>query len=544
MTLGFNGITHHGMYKLWPMVCPVEKPFEDNGKFIAKKKVKLLARIYLRSMFVSLPWHYQGDYKFHIGPSFHNNMSYWRCDAVGLYGSFCRLACKRFLDKDITGAMHDEYESNQENYFLTEDFSDFRDRFLRELDIKHCDDDTDQDRIDWVYAAHPKKKERVTAYEKLLREGKSHLGLVQEVEYVSKSQEWLPNTKFLRGTGNLGVISSMAGGYLAAKVKEHMKTTNYFSQVEAVFTTVVHEELGVLYDSLYNCDNCVIGYFSDDGVISARCSDGRLMANLDVSQCDGSMGEKFLLTVKSFIQINNWKIDVEELFRQLQLPMRLRNPLYRSESFLLGNKSMVLYSGSTLTTICNNFVHLFIAREFSKFYSVENTVEQVIGSYEIAARNLGFMVKVQRCYRYCDYQFLKTSPVHETYIVNIACHLRSFGFSKGDIPGKRKNLSLEDVGRRFLASIVQGRLNWGNTSLLKAFVDKYKRYFSGFITKEGTVRDDITRPIGRFIHDHEWLPRYKVEDAVYHDFLEHFRLADIGDCIHHEFIDSVMSKDY
>lgn len=544
MTIVSNGITFHGLYKLWPTECPVTKPFIDNEKFIdIKEKYDLPARLAQRTMFTPQSWCYNGDYKFHIGPSFYNGMCYWRCDERGLFGSFCRLACKRFLDKDPTGGMHDLYADNQRTYFTNTNLKHITQYFIKELDIRHGEDDIEEQRKEWVYAAHPKKKERVSAYEKLLKSGNSYLGYVKEVEYVSKSQEWLPCDKYLRGTGNLGVVSAIAGGYLATHIKNFMKEEIVFDCVRAQFVTVLHEEVEHAFEQLGDNSDCYIAYFSDDSIISARCRDGYLMANLDVSQCDGSMGAEFLEVVKECISIGNWSVDVEELFRQLRLPMRLRSPYNKSESMLLTNTTTVLYSGSTLTTICNNFVHVFIAHEYSKVYSCANSVIENKVAYEEVAKKLGFLVKVQIAARLCDYQFLKLSPVSETYIVNIACHLRGFGFSKGDIPGKRKNLSIYEVGCRFMASIVQGRLNWGNTSLLQAFIRKYQHLFSTS-RQEGTIRDDLTRPVGRYIQDHEWLERYDVTEAEYADFLSLFCKSDVGDCLHHVFIDKVMAKDY
>jgi len=531
------------------MVCPVDKPFLDNGKFSAttpRKQAHFVRMCDNKRLFPHIEWYYTGDYKYHIGPSFHNGLAYWRCDETGLWGSFCRLACKRFLDVDPTGGLHDIFAENQAAYFQYNALirTEIKFYMLDKLEVRYADLDVDGAREAWVYAPHPKKKERVTAYQKLMTEGASHYNKVFEVEYVSKSQEWLPRDKYLRGTGNLGVVSAIAGGYLASHIKDVMKETMCFGQVCLSFVTVVHEEISELFHKLGSFDQCVIGFFSDDGVISARCSDGQLRANLDISQCDGSMGQDFLSFVRECIRIDNWGEDIDELFRQLTLPMRLRHPLDRSRSILLLNNTMVLYSGSTLTTICNNFVHICIAHRFSKVYSPDNTIEANKYLYERCAFELGFKVKVQMCTRMLDYQFLKMTPVSETYIVNIACHLRGFGFSKGDIPGKRRGLTLEQVGVRFLASIVQGRLNWGHTTLLDAFIEKYGAFFSGRVAKEGTVRDDITRPKGRFIPDYEWLPRYDVTEACYHDFLNMFRAANVGDCLHHPFIDAVMKKDY
>jgi len=544
MTLVSNGITFHGLYKLWPMECPVTKPFIDNEKFLdIKDKYDLPTKFNKRSLFTPQGWSYTGDYKFHIGPSFYNNLCYWRCDEIGLFGSFCRLACKRFLDKDPSGRMHDEYAENQRLYFTEANIDNITSYFIGQLDLRHSEDDIEEQRRGWVYAPHPKKKERVSAFEKLQKMGVSHIRFVKEVEYVSKSQEWLPCDKYLRGTGNLGVVSAIAGGYLATHIKNLMKEELTFAQVRVQFVTVLHEEIENTFKQLCMNDDCYIAYFSDDSIISARCSDGYLRANLDVSQCDGSMGPEFLAAVKRCIHIKNWSTDIDELFRQLQLPMRLRSPYNKQDSILLHNSSTVLYSGSTLTTICNNFVHVFIANEYSKVYSSARTIVENQVAYEQVAKKLGFFVKVQHCARICDYQFLKLSPVGETYIVNIACHLRGFGFSKGDIPGKRRHLSIYEVGCRFLASIVQGRLNWGNTSLLQVFVEKYQDLFSTSCY-EGTIRDDLTRPIGRYIEDYEWLERYDITEAEYSDFLELFRKADVGDCLHHTFISKVMAKDY
>jgi hypothetical protein len=192
-------------------------------------------------------------------------------------------------------------------------------------------------------------------------------------------------------------------------------------------------------------------YFSDDSCISVKHRGVTTTYNMDIKSCDASHGPAvfdFLLNVVPHTMRDDMKILIEQC--QAKICIRsVEDPKHRVK---LKPYGPMLYSGSTITTIINNFANLMIA------LSIERQNAVTPAEIKHAANLAGYIVTLEECTHYSDIQFLKHSPAYDVNgtmraLLNIGVLLRLSGTCKGGLPGKGPYMVR---ARAFQAALMKG----------------------------------------------------------------------------------------
>ncbi len=225
-------------------------------------------------------------------------------------------------------------------------------------------------------------------------------------------------------------------------------------------------------------------YFSDDCSFSATCSDGVLMANGDISQCDGSHRSGLFRLVKQFLQYDprGTKTEgydsYERAFSLLSNKFVVRNAHDLSEKYVYEFNEPKLYSGSTLTTVMNNFATLAMFMSFTRLVpdTTKVTKKECAAAYIRAAEAVGYIVKCSVCTFPEELQFLKHFPCRGSdgefhAIMSLGTYMKGFGRVYGDLPSTfgTSKIPLVDRFINFNREVVIGRRNWGNHEVNRAF---------------------------------------------------------------------------
>jgi len=159
-------------------------------------------------------------------------------------------------------------------------------------------------------------------------------------------------------------------------------------------------------------------YFSDDCCFSVKCRDGVLWANGDISQCDGSHRSGLFNLVEQFLTTNvdgtrsEFFGSITKAFSLLQNQFVVRNAHNAKEKKTYKFNEPKLYSGSTLTTVVNNFASLAMFFSLVKLVPDPSLVtrSQYAAAYALAAEKVGYIVKCSVCETVEQLQFLKHFP--------------------------------------------------------------------------------------------------------------------------------------
>jgi len=371
-----------------------------------------------------------------------------------------------------------------------------------------------------------------------------------KVDYKCKSGELLPANKYLRAVGDIGCPGSFALGYYMDCVKEQFQKKFLFSKngrdcsLEFI-KTPEPKTLSRAFKELWECDGFVMKYFSDDSCISIKCSDGQLVANLDISACDGSNYDPVFKLLKTAMSVDSrFYDDIDAAFAQLKAPMEIRE-IGGPGRILLKPKGHVLYSGSVLTTSVNNMANTLIGLAIAKTLPRNCTKAQAIQCIEVAANSVGYILKVDVCNELEDLQFLKHSPsfVDGSYIpwLNFGTMLRGLGCFRGDLPGSSKVL-VSDRAKIFTSDVVKSYVHAGNTSVLGALQNKVINKTFGMSFDQ--MRIDAGANSKVYIPDEYVRRRYKFSASQFEEFVWLVREAQFGDFVRSDLLDVVFAKDY
>jgi hypothetical protein len=189
-------------------------------------------------------------------------------------------------------------------------------------------------------------------------------------------------------------------------------------------------------------------YYSDDSSLSITRDGVTTTWNMDISSCDASHSKHLFSLINDlftpyFIDSLTLQPIIPILINQLLDPMTYS---YRARSlngkivdaYKLSYEPIdpVLYSGSVLTTLVNNFGNILIALSI-----VERRARSDL-EITLAASEAGYIVTAEHCEIPEDIQFLKHSPtlgisegVGKYYpLLNLGPFLRSSGICMGDLP--------------------------------------------------------------------------------------------------------------
>jgi len=348
----------------------------------------------------------------------------------------------------------------------------------------------------WVHAPHPKKKLRERTNDECLAHGRADFDDHKPVDFKLKFGELLEQSK-KRGIGDLGVYRTHATACVVPDLKAAWSGIPIFESLKKLKTEFVvgpekDKMRSVFKNLLEPGDDICYVYHSDDCCMSAQCSDGLVLINGDIVKCDGSHRTPMLKLLEELIR-EAQGLDATgndyfaRAFRELYKPLRFK---YKSKHRGRRKQQVVyhfttgrLYSGSSLTTLINNFANLLIAFALGKRVPDPRllTRAEMLEAYVLAGEDVGYELKAGVCECIEDVQFLKCSPSRiETNLypegycyepwLGLGVHVRGFGTFKGDLPGTGP---VEGRVSAFLSGLVQGRRLWGDHEFYDSFHAAY-----------------------------------------------------------------------
>jgi hypothetical protein len=293
-----------------------------------------------------------------------------------------------------------------------------------------------------------------------------------------KTAEWAKYLKKARNICDIGVKGSLVAGVCCEFLKKFM--SEY--QVSGDYTCQFHGspdlgDLSSMFRELWSGEkNIAYHYFSDDSCVSFKCRDGYYRCNMDISSADSSHYSPIFDILRDLSAGNgHFGRCMLDCLSQLTLPLLVRDcdnkPLAR-----ITPSEPVLYSGSTLTTLINNFSQLYMFSKL-KLLSNNHTVDEVRQLIPVYMSQIGYSVTVQDVDVVEDFQFLKFSCDREYQpFINLGPFLRMLGWSKRDIPkalkGERRR-SLKVRSEYFEAAKIFGYRGMGRSKLYDLLAEKY-----------------------------------------------------------------------
>lgn len=462
-------------FRLIPSACIIKKTFVSNNKF------KLVGGD--ESCFIDGKLEFargdekpDGCYKTYITPCcFHNGLVY-QSDDVGLEMAFnYRLGCIR--EPEIPG-YHQLLMDNQSHFFKKDaafkwfeiDFGRFLTKWFENFG------DMDIELREYAHRKHQKRKLRVRAYHNIVNSGDLfHKTFNRRVTGKVKRAEIAKPGKATRLINDLTCEGSLLCGFVADQTKQALAAyteREYFQFIKSPNLDLLKDTFDKLLHPLEQMYFC---FFSDDSCVSIRCSDGLFMANVDISSCDGSHGKVVFDFLRKVTRGDSRLFRyVDGAIKQCEMSLTLRSAATQQKVVLKPN-APTLYSGSTLTTLINNFANIAIAHAIkSRIYDgiTKSECEELI---RVAAESAGYIVTVQVCDTYHGLQFLKHSPCETVQgtivpVLNLGVLLRAIGCCWGDLPSYRRlfhrKLSFAERAYVYNTSQIQCYKNCATHSLL------------------------------------------------------------------------------
>lgn len=321
-------------------------------------------------------------------------------------------------------------------------------------------------RVD-AYKAHVKRPIRVHAFGELDNGGRVHCN---DDDYMSspvlcklKELEMAKYNKNGRIVGDYTCPGSLRGGWLLEKIKCALDAEEFTCCGGGIqfIKSPEPSRLTSAFERLMSSKYFV--YFSDDSCMSLPCTDGHLMANLDISSCDSSCGPAVFQQLRYFCPLVYDDIMLTTI-NQCRRPCQLG----QNKKMLFKPVHYFEYSGTVLTTMLNNLANLAIGEQLMSIPlgSVSETRERV----QAVLQNCGWVCTVEYADRPEKLQFLKHSPfrtLHGDYCacLNLGVILRTYGQISWDLPGRG---NLETRAEAFNKSLVESWVHAGDTAILHA----------------------------------------------------------------------------
>jgi len=350
----------------------------------------------------------------------------------------------------------------------------------------------------WLYEPNAKRLLRIRTHELANGMGGNHQDDLKHVEFKPKNDELLAANK-KRGIGDLGVYRTDATAHIMGSIKEawkvdfvhHNYTIRYVKSADKISLSDAFRDL-----IAPGHNRVVFVYHSDDSCVGASCSDGVVNFNGDISACDGSHRTVLFNTLLRMLSHTHGVPNVhhsalKRAFSYLEKDLVVKYSADRKQKVRYSFNTHRLYSGSTLTTIVNNFANLLIAMALT--LRVPNpslvTMEEFYEQYRLAGEDVGYILRTGRCSCPEQLQFLKHSPtlIGDVWVpwMNLGAYIRGFGSFAGYLP--HKTGKYREAAAEFVSEVVRGRLGWGNHLFNDAF-----HHLMG---KEVTLKPRIIRVI-------------------------------------------------
>lgn len=415
--------------------------------------------------------------------------------------------------------------------------------------------------VDWfdmlyLYAdqPHPKRKLRLQAVleiDALCLFDTRNAGFITFISSVKtklKRFEWAKPGKNPRNIIDLSVVGSLVAGFAAEQMKKSLASFCYSSKRTVKFVpSATYENLKQCFVDLKE-QNFAFRYFSDDGCLKAICSDGELMANLDITSCDATLTKAFFNWVSSTIPEGPWKSWLLGAVAQLKLPVKVKRANGRTLCKLTPNRystsNMCLFSGSILTTFEDCMANLLIGETLSRVKFDQLTRAQATVAITEACRQIGFKVTVDIAENFQQLQFLKFSPNSsgEPWW-NAAPLFRTIGICKGGVipqlkPGW-KSLSQYEKSMCWNSSLLEGMKYSGNTEYYKILAEKFN-----LVTGAAAVDKLEQLKQCAEVDRSDVQLRYDLTDLEYDELIDMVTACGVGTIVRCRALDKIYHRDY
>lgn len=490
------------------------------------------------------------SYRFFFGPGFSHSAQLLANSNHNITSALTRQTCDPDADGEL-GRLQTRFYSQPTRLI----------RRLRDALEKHFSDSSRLEAVDFEsellkYAdlPHPKRKLRLQAALEIVDNNYflvvdrfKRRRLISKVTSKFKKFEWAKPKKFGRLIVDLSVVGSLLSGFAADRVKYYQST---FSDDVEFIKNATPEMLRMAFKKLLDPDQTYFCYFSDDSCGAVRCADGVFMFNMDISSCDGSHTDAFFdWYASTFVGCPVLNELIGGSISQLRLPLTVCDcngrPLAQLHHNLKSPYATTLYSGSTLTTLTNNFANLVMGTMLKSVpwhrYTKSECTEVILRT----VRQVGYLVTIQDCSSNPQQlQFLKHSPTDDGEPwLNLGVIMRSLGVSKNEIPVKGK--SIKQRARLFNAQLVNGFLLSGSTPLTRVLAEKYagvtsSKSFANYMLSETLHNQHEVRVIPA----ENVLRRYGLEIWEFEELLSLVRESRHGDLIRCSASDKIFELDY
>lgn len=457
------------VFRVGTIKCRVDKPFVYNHDFTVTKGKEWFVDGELRFT-PGTSIKPDGFYRTLFGPCVsHDAVTYCKCDHCVRF-AFRRLTCvRRPEDPSFETTMR----RNQHHFIVAHEFlPTLIQPIIRPFFESYLG--TESEALEHHADPHPKRALRIAAWNELNDSGGRFRRTFMErdgkptaVNYKMKREEHAKPGKYPRMIGDLGCPASLAGAWVADRVKQALASEPI--RINGGFIefckTPSPAKLAQVFKNLIDPPGrFYFVYFSDDSCLSIRDAAGKVHRyNVDISTCDASHTSA-LFDLLTRIVPETVADDMTRLVEQCKAPIKLVSSSNLSERVTLKPRGPKLYSGSTLTTIINNLANILIA------IAISETSFTGSDSVVAAAAKCGYVVTCEECGVWQDLQFLKHSPVLDTTgeirpMLNLGVLLRLSGSCAGDLPGRG---AIKDRALRFQAGLLAGAYPYTQFDLLTA----------------------------------------------------------------------------
>jgi len=410
----------------------------------------------------------------------------------------------------------------------------------------------------WLYQPHAKKKLRLRTRDEAYAMGGNDKDDTKPVEFKCKNGELLAAHK-KRGIGDLGAMRTDATAHVMDSIKEAWSKP-YVSR-NATLTYVKSADKDSLRSVFRDLLEPARGkitfvYHSDDSCVGAMCKDGLVTFNGDIRACDGSHRTAMFNTLEHLLAItagvpNVHRDALARAFDYLRRDLVVPFPKDRRQKVRYKFLTMRLYSGSTLTTLINNFANWLIGLELSLLVPDASMVtkEEFKNAYRTAGENVGYILKIVDCSCPEQLQFLKHSP---SYVggeiepwMNLGTYVRGFGTFDGDLPHVKSGYKA--AAAAFVSDVVKGRRNWGNHVFNDAFAHLVVSGTSKHARIIRCVQELTSKSEGEVrlrVPVEALAARYGCEPTELEELCHGIRSAGLGDLVCYPLVSRIYSMDY
>ena len=529
-----------------PRDCHVEKDFIYNGRLHG---VEISNQYHVKYPYYdctrvnptqSRYQYVDNTYRTFFGPVFSHSAITYRVSDINIGKALTRQTAARESILDEFQLRMNQIKSIQSRRFQRA----MRGMRRKMFDLEHYNYDLEDMLFIYANQPHPKRKMRMNAALMIVDMAKvNHKTIIRCVNIKLKKYEFAKPGKYPRSIGDMTEFGAFIGGFVTWMSKKMQAETPDSSKHASTYVPgPTTEILRKMFDDFSNPQYAShLYYFSDDSCFYAKCKDGILKCNNDVSSCDSSH-TKYLF--EAFASLFNDGTRFGHYFTglidQLALNAWVRCADGKTKHLLI-NLDRILFSGSNLTTTITNFCQRLMRCELSRIDFSRLTREEAAIAVVRACRRAGYIITCEVADGLHDLQFLKHSPTrnNEPYL-NLGVMFRALGQCKGDLPGRSKE-GLKNRAYKFTSQLIRGFCHAGDSDFYRVLAEKWN-------LGEGSITPDVYQFHGLStasrVTEEDICDRYRLTTYEYAELLQYCLLGDYGSVIRCTALDKIYHKDY